>query len=121
MTQTKLILKDIMNAFCLSTQNLRRVHDLSGIGGNLYNGKRTNDKLRDILLRVIPEEKAKEIINKMGFPFIEEYYGVEGTKNIIDSMHSDTGIKWEDYLVPLERKRGYRMENVTKGSAIFYR
>jgi hypothetical protein len=112
MTQVKEILKDILEAFCLSSQNMNKVYKLSGIKGQLYNGKRNNYQLRDLLLRAINEDKAKEIINQMPFPYIET-----ADRHSIKE-NTDT---WENILVPLEKKRGNRLECVTQDYAIFYR
>ena len=124
MKQTKIILDDILNSFCLSSQNLNRVYKLSGIKAQLYNGKRSNDKLRAILLRAISEDKAQEIVNKMPFPFIEEYKGTEELKEFINNTHiksHHSGCKWEDILVPIEKKRGHRIECITQNYAMYYR
>lgn len=112
MNQEKQILEDIINAFCLSTQNLRTAHELSGIKGQFFNGKRSNTQLRNLLLRAISNDKAKEIINQMPFPYIEiadRHYIKENT---------DT---WKSILVPLEKKKGNRLECVTQSYTIFYR
>lgn len=107
MTQAKEILKDILDAFCLSTQNTNKVYKLSGIKSPLFNGKRNYDQIRALLLRAISEDKAKEIINQMPFPFISVHSGVW--------INDITKRDFEEILVPLEKKKGYRMENVTTG------
>lgn len=75
--KAKDILYDIMCAFCLDTQNTNAVIKLAGIKANIFNGKRDWWKIRKLLIRAIPEEKAKEIINAMPFPFVERYYPKE--------------------------------------------
>ncbi len=112
MKKEKEILLDILNAFCLSTVNIEKVYKLSGIKGRLYNGKRSNDQLRRILIRAISNEKAKEIINKMPFPYIEKFYG-----NYIKEDRN----KWEDILVPMGKKKGNRLECTTQDYVIFYK
>lgn len=110
----KEILLDIMNAFCLSTQNLDKVYKLSGIKGRLYNGKRSNEQHRKIILRAITDDKAREIINQMPFPYIETAYGhYERERERLDY--------WEDILVPLPKIKGYRLECVSQNFATFYR
>ena len=112
MNTAKNVLSEILDAFCLSTQNLDRAYRLSGIKCQLYNGKRSNAQLRKLLLRAISEDKAKEIINKMPFPYIEiadKHFIKENTDN------------WENILVPLENKKGYRLECITQDYIITYK
>lgn len=71
--EVKTTLRSILTAFCLSSQNIKKVQKLTGIT-NLWNGKRTTDQAVNILVRAIPDHKAKEIINAMPFPFIENYH-----------------------------------------------
>jgi len=110
--KAKIILSDIVNAFCLSSQNLDRAYRLSGIKASFYNGKRSNEQLRKLLLRAITEDKAKEIINKMPFPYIETANG--------NWIKTDTD-NFENILVPLEKKKGYRMECVSQNYTLSYR
>lgn len=73
MTKAKDILYDIMCAFCLDSQNTQKVIKLAGIKAQVYNGKRDWWKIRKLLQRAIPEDRARAIINQMPFPFIENY------------------------------------------------
>ena len=112
MAQAKQILSDILNAFCLSSENLKLVFELSGIKGQLYNVTRSNEQLRKILLRAISDDKAKEIINKIPFPYIQtanSQYIKENTDN------------WKNILVPLEKKKGNRLECITQNYVQFFK
>jgi hypothetical protein len=117
-------LEEIMNAFCMCSENIQKVYNLSGIKAQLYNGKRTREQLIKLLLRAINEEKAKEIVNKIPFPFIAEYHGTEYMKEFIDNTiitKRECGFWETNVLAPLKIKRGYRMENVTQDYATQYR
>lgn len=114
----KQILEEILNSFCLSSENLKKVYKLSGIKAQLYNGKRSNEQLKKLLLRAISEEKAKLIINEMPHPFIETYHGKEYLKEFIDGMIKKPKRWEEEVLSPI--KLG-RIENITKGYSIIYK
>jgi hypothetical protein len=86
-TTAKLILKDILTTNIFRNLNIDKVYRLSGIKGKLYNGKRSNDKQSNILLRAINEQKAKEIVNQMPFPYIQCYKGRECLREHINKMH----------------------------------
>ena len=111
----KQILDDILNAFCLSSVNLDKVYKLSGINAKLYNGKRSNDQLRKLLLRAITNEKAKEIINQMPFPFIET------ADKIFEKQTRDCYYYIDNVLMELPKKRGYSIECSTSNYKIFYK
>ena len=114
MTTTKEILSDILNAHCLSTENTRKVYELSGIKAQLFNGKRNYYQIRNLLLRAISDEKAKEIINKMPFPFIGQYYGTEHLKDFVNNslIKSRDYMFWIDnVLMETPKKRGYKILN----------
>jgi hypothetical protein len=111
----KEVLNDIMNAFCLSSQNLDKVYGLSGIKAEFYNGKRTNEQLRRILLRAINDEKAKEIINKIPFAYIET------ADKIFEKNKRDCYYYIENVLQELPKKSGYRIECTTNPYTIFYK
>lgn len=109
----KNILEDVMKAFCLSTQNLDKVYKLSGIKAQLYNGKRNYYQLRKLILRAITDDKAKEIINNMPFPYIETARG-----EYIRERKFEFWV--DDVLVPLPKKKGYRMESMHHQYSIKY-
>jgi hypothetical protein len=111
----KEVLNDIMNAFCLSSQNLDKVYKLSGIKAEFYNGKRTNEQLRRLLLRAINNDKAKEIINKMPFPYIET------AGKIFEKREHDCHYFIENVLQELPKKKGYKIQCTTEPYRIFYR
>jgi hypothetical protein len=111
----KEVLNDIMNAFCLSSVNLDKVYKLSGINARLYNGKRTNEQLRKLLLRAISNDKAKEIINQMPFPFIET------ADKIFEKQEKDCHYYIENVLTELQKKRGNKIECPTSNYSIFYK
>lgn len=75
--KAKDILYDIMCAFCMDTENTDKVIKLAGIKARVFNGKRDWWTIRKLLMRAISEEKTKEIINAMPFPFVERYYPQE--------------------------------------------
>lgn len=119
-------LYDILHAHCLSTQRTDEVFMLSGIKGSLYNGKRDYCKLRSILLRAISEQKAKEIINQIPFPFIQEYYPGEDDAQVLFSQSIQqirTSWFWiDDVLAPLTTPKGTgRIESAATGCGSTYK
>jgi hypothetical protein len=111
----KKVLLDIMNAFCLSSVNLDKVYKLSGIKARLYNGKRSNEQLRKVLLRAISNEKAKEIINQMPFPYIET------ADKIFEKQERDCHWFIENTLTEIPKKRGNKIECPTSNYSIYYK
>jgi hypothetical protein len=119
-------LYDILHAHCLSTQRTDEVFRLSGIKGNLYNGKRDYWQLRNILLRAISEQKARDIINQIPFPFIQKYYPGEDDAQVFFSRSIQTNrISWfwmDDVLAPLTTPKGTgRIESVVTGCGSTYK
>ena len=111
----KEVLNDIMNAFCLSSQNLDKAYRLSGIKAEFYNGKRTNEQLRRLLLRAINDDKAKEIINNIPFPYIET------ADKIFEKREHDCHYFIENVLQELPKKKGYKIQCTTDPYTIFYK
>ncbi len=111
----KEVLKDILNAFCLQSQNIDKVYKLSGIKAPIYNGKRSSDKCKAILLRAISNNKAKEIINQMPFPYIET------ADKIFEKNQRNCHFYIDNVLQELPKKRGNKIECTTEPYSVFYR
>ena len=124
--QVKDILLDILNAHCMTTENLNKAYKLSGIKANLYNGKRDYYKLRRLFIRAISNDTAKYIINNMPFPYIENYNGTEYLREFIESKYPPIEqIGRIDYwidevLIPITKKAGQYIECVTANYSIHY-
>jgi hypothetical protein len=123
MGNEKEILKSILNAFCLQSENIKKVCNLAGIN-SIWNGKRTTNQAVNILIRAISNEKARYIINSMPFPFIEEYSPIEQvTQDTLKHIHKPTrdSFFWIDSVVSPITKKGERIESVITGNATFLR
>jgi hypothetical protein len=124
--QVKDVLLDILNAHCMTTENLNKAYKLSGIKASLYNGKRDYYKVRRLFIRAISNNTAKYIINNMPFPFIEDYNGTEYLREFIESkQHPRSRIGRIDYwinevLIPIPKKAGQCIECVTEKYSIHY-
>ncbi|MCA6368267.1 MAG: hypothetical protein IM631_12180 [Cytophagales bacterium] len=119
-------LYDILHAHCLSSQCTDEVFRLSGIKGRLYNGKRDYWQLRNILLRAISEQKAREIINQIPFPFIQNYYPGEDDAQVFFSQSiQENRVSWfwmDDVLAPLTTPKGTgRIESAITGCGTTYK
>lgn len=118
----KAVLYDIIHAHCLTSQNTDRVIKFLGIK-NIFNGKRDFWHLRKLLLRVTSEQKARDIVNLMPFPFIEGYHKNERAAQIFFSapiqQTRDSDYWVDNVLVPISKK-GQRIESIT-GYGIFLR
>jgi len=120
--KAKEILYDILHAHCLTTQNTDKVIKLAGIPTSIYNGKRDYWMIRKMILRIVSEERARQIINAMPYSFIENWSRKEDKhKAWIRAMfpemfritNLDTFTFYRDnVLQPLPLKAGYRMENI---------
>lgn len=106
--KVKDILYDIMCAFCRDTENTDKVIKLAGIKARVFNGKRDWWTIRKLLMRAISEEKAKEIINAMPFPFVERYYRQEAEAQkrfspmVINYFERDSVFFMKEVLAPIK-------------------
>jgi len=115
LSPAKAVLYDIIHADCLTTQNTNRVIAILGIKNLLY-GKRDYWHLRKLLLRVTSEQKAREIVNLMPFPFIEEYRKNERAAQIFFSapiQQTRDFRYWVDNVLAPISKKGQRIESRT--------
>lgn len=115
MKQEKIILADILEAFCLKSENIKKVCELTGVK-SIWNGKRTQAQATKLLVRALSEEQAKDVINKMPFPFIGIYDPLERpTQGMFKQMfppNRDSYYWIEDVLAPIN-KRGRILSSVT--------
>jgi hypothetical protein len=111
----KEVLSDILNAFCFESERIQQVYNLSGIKAQLYNGKRSNDRCKKLLLRAISKDKAKEIINNIPFPYIET------ADKIFEKREHDHHYYIKNVLQELPKKKGYKIQCTTEPYTIFYR
>jgi len=117
----KEIIKDIIEAHCLYSQNQKKVMMLADINSaEIYNGGNDYYQIIDKILNKVSEEKAKEIVNQMPFPFMQHYYPTEEPTqnilnkiaNLIDYNKRDSFWWIENVLSPL-RKKGEIKSKIT--------
>lgn len=127
-TPAKAVLCDVLHAHCLYSQNIDEVIRLAGVSESIYNGKRNYSQIRELILRAMSEEKAREILNQMPFPFIEDWsWNYDKHQSWIKAMFPDMNqvrgastFKYfkDKVLRPLPAIPGYQIEN-SEGFAEF--
>lgn len=115
----KQTLKDIMTAFCFHFQNTQKVIKMAKIE-NPYNGQKGHDEIVEFVLNQINEESAKEIVNKIPFPFVENYHPEERPtqeffKNYAENRDS---FYWTEQVLFTDYKKGVSIISKITGCGI---
>jgi hypothetical protein len=121
--QVKQTLVDILDAFCLTTENRSKVMKLANIPSeSIFDGVNDYYQQREKILSLINEDTAKSIINQMPFPFIKDYYKDETKAQkaftpYFDILHRSNGfgqssMYWiNNVLCELPKKKGYQIRS----------
>ena len=121
----KEILHEILNAFCLVSQNTNKVRKLTGIEIEIPREGMYITEMHKIILSKITDEQAKDVINKMPFCYIENYSRTgDEFKEKVEKLHNKEKSChfWiENVLSELPKKKGYAIENPRTGFKTFYR